>query len=327
MKKVLFTSFYFFFIISMSSQVTTEGLVTFFPFDGNSNDATSSNNHATVYNATLAPDRFGNANSAYSFNGTSSYLYLESAKNLDNPNYTYSVWVKTDKNPALGQGYCILEAGTENGQFGIGMSINNNYVNTTGFIVNQNGNLLYNNVLPSSNSWYLFTLTKDEDSLKLFVNNKVVKSLYLNKVPTYDAYFSLYIGKRHIYAPYTQYFKGLLDDIRIYNRALTNQEIEEIYFDFNPLGIDLSSSTLDSKLISIYPNPAVDNLFIKSENQNVVGSTFKITNSQGLIIYEGTLYSDGINISLNSFTGEGVYLVSFYDSNHNLLEAQKVTIR
>lgn len=49
----------------------TNGLTAYYPFNGNANDASGNGNNGTVNGATLTADRFGNANSAYRFNGAS----------------------------------------------------------------------------------------------------------------------------------------------------------------------------------------------------------------------------------------------------------------
>jgi hypothetical protein len=51
-----------------------EGLLAYYPFGGNANDASANANHGTVFGATLAPDRFGNAASAYLFDGSDDYI-------------------------------------------------------------------------------------------------------------------------------------------------------------------------------------------------------------------------------------------------------------
>ncbi len=57
------------------SYVPTDGLAGYWPFSGNANDESGNSHNGTVNGATLTADRFGNANSAYYFNGTSSYIY------------------------------------------------------------------------------------------------------------------------------------------------------------------------------------------------------------------------------------------------------------
>src|SRR4051794_14649053 len=55
-------------------QIPTSGLIADYPFTGNANDLSGNGYNCTAINTTLTQDRFGNLNSAYSFNGTSSYL-------------------------------------------------------------------------------------------------------------------------------------------------------------------------------------------------------------------------------------------------------------
>ena len=50
--------------------VPTNGLVGWWPFNGNANDESGNGNNGTVYGAMLTNDRFGNLNSAYSFNNS-----------------------------------------------------------------------------------------------------------------------------------------------------------------------------------------------------------------------------------------------------------------
>ena len=57
-----------------SLPIPTNGLVAWYPFNGNANDSSGNGNNGTVHNATLSADRFNNPNSAYSFNGSSSYI-------------------------------------------------------------------------------------------------------------------------------------------------------------------------------------------------------------------------------------------------------------
>ena len=57
--------------------ITTEGLVAYYPFNGNANDESTDGHDGTVYGATLTTDRFGNSNSAYSFDGINDYICVD----------------------------------------------------------------------------------------------------------------------------------------------------------------------------------------------------------------------------------------------------------
>ena len=56
----------------------TNGLVAYYPFNGNANDASLNGHNGTNINATLAPDRFGVPNQCYDFNGTNSHVDIGS---------------------------------------------------------------------------------------------------------------------------------------------------------------------------------------------------------------------------------------------------------
>ena len=66
------------------SYVPTNGLVGWWPFNGNANDESGNGNNGTVNGATLTSDRFGSINSAYSFNGINNNVTTNSA-NLIQP--------------------------------------------------------------------------------------------------------------------------------------------------------------------------------------------------------------------------------------------------
>ena len=71
MKKLLFVLLILIVATSYAqvpSYVPTNGLVAYYPFNGNANDVSGNGNNGTVNGATLTTDRFGNANSAFSFN-------------------------------------------------------------------------------------------------------------------------------------------------------------------------------------------------------------------------------------------------------------------
>ena len=72
----------------------TNGLVGWWPFNGNANDESGNGNHGTVNGATLAVDRNGNANSAYSFDGNSGITIPHSTSLNIGSSCTFSFWLK-----------------------------------------------------------------------------------------------------------------------------------------------------------------------------------------------------------------------------------------
>ena len=78
--------------------VPTNGLVGWWPFNGNANDESGHGNNGTVNGATPVLDRFGNANSAYDFNGTSNFIEINSNPSIEPNLITVSVWYNTPIN-------------------------------------------------------------------------------------------------------------------------------------------------------------------------------------------------------------------------------------
>src|SRR5450631_3327069 len=72
----------------------TNGLVAYYPFNGNANDASGSGINGTVNGATLTQDRFGIANAAYSFNGANNYISFAGVPTSQVDNWTMTAWVK-----------------------------------------------------------------------------------------------------------------------------------------------------------------------------------------------------------------------------------------
>src|SRR5688572_11119992 len=81
--------------LSFSQVNLTLGLKAYYPFSGNANDVSGNNNNPVFSNAILTADRLGNPNSAYHFNGTSTYMRIPNSASLNMTNHmSISLWVK-----------------------------------------------------------------------------------------------------------------------------------------------------------------------------------------------------------------------------------------
>ena len=78
----------------LQAQIPTTGLVGYWPFNGNANDESGTGNNGTVNGATLTTDRFGNANSAYNFNGSSEFIEVTHNSSLTfTTGVSFSFWL------------------------------------------------------------------------------------------------------------------------------------------------------------------------------------------------------------------------------------------
>ena len=97
MKKTLLTLIAFILGLTAFSQIPNyvpqNGLVGWWPFNGNANDESGNGNNGTVNGATLTTDRFGNVNQAYGFDGNSQNIEVSNSSSLNPNELTISVWI------------------------------------------------------------------------------------------------------------------------------------------------------------------------------------------------------------------------------------------
>ena len=104
--KPLFTAFVITFAALLHANAQswlTNGLIAYYPFNGNANDESGNGNNGTVTAATLALDRFGIANAAYAFDGASSMITAPDSPSLRIPgDITVACWVNLASTPSRG---------------------------------------------------------------------------------------------------------------------------------------------------------------------------------------------------------------------------------
>ena len=230
---------------SVPSYVPTNGLVGWWGFNGNAQDGSGNGNHGTVNGATLITDRFGNQNSAYNFDGINfNHIEIPSDSSLDLVNdFSISCWFNSNlmyNQPATVRSILMKVGdgvGMPNGYtYGIwgGIAGTNSQVGVVNFQAQPHyTSITYPNNSSghvSINTWYnyIVTYTKNDSTLKYYINNVVVDVKHLN----FNIGFNnnpLWIGSQPSIHSSTKTFDGKLDDIGIWNRALTQQEITILY--------------------------------------------------------------------------------------------------
>ncbi len=218
------------------------GLRAYYPFTGNANDISGNNNNPIFNNATLTADRFGNPNSAYHFDGASTYMKILNSASLNTTNKLSLVaWVKPQGfYPGTCHGNSILMKG--DADFLTGNYLlrydDNAFLNSTQCSVpvdplHQNfygGGL----VMPppgytpyiQTNQWYSVIATYDGTTARLYINCQLILSRTQGGA-TFTNAADLYLGKFNSGAfPY--WVNGDMDEIRIYDRALNIDEVNTL---------------------------------------------------------------------------------------------------
>jgi len=208
---------------SVPSYVPTNGLVGWWPFNGNANDERGSGNNGTVNGATLTLDRYGNVNSAYGFSNSNIEVNHNSLFGFNqNGSFTVSFWYNSNSSDPLQHliGKRPLNSNIFNWQFlwmnpslSFGSGIGVNYYD--GVFSNQNLEIgIWTNVIGIyyNGAWNIYF-------------NGVLNSTSNGIFASPDIPCSLFFGN----SGNNIGFNGDLDDIGIWNRALTQQEITALY--------------------------------------------------------------------------------------------------
>jgi hypothetical protein len=212
--------------------ISTEGLVAYYPFNGNANDESGNGNHGSVYGATSTSDRFGNANKAYNFNGINNYISFQNEfyfhKGTD---ITFSIWLLNSGSSIRTSILISTLSYSDINRFHIYYtqeSSQNFFTVDYRCPVNcgsGSANQLVHYSPWSKNEWTHFIVMRKNNEYFLYVNGKYIGQKIDNS-PDLPNSVGWTLGKP---IGVMDYYNGRMDDIRIYNRSLTSEEIETLY--------------------------------------------------------------------------------------------------
>jgi hypothetical protein len=207
----------------------SDGLVAYYPFDGNANDASGNALHGSLSGATPVPDRFGQSSGALYFDGSNDYVEVSDNAVLHIQQLTLSAWVSPDT-PLTGQKTVIDKDEFLNGWQICLQSIQPNQdYSWFGVARFPTWYVATNKIDFSAGKWYHVLGTYDGSAVRFFVNGILMSSSPCQGAIQYGT-TAMEIG-RNSYEPgnTSYYFKGKIDDVRIYNRALSSSEILQLY--------------------------------------------------------------------------------------------------
>jgi len=212
---------------NVPSYVPKNGLIGWWPFNGNANDESGNGNNLTNNGPQISTDRFGANNSCYNFNGKSDYLSREAFIGLTD--CSISIWVNMSNLPSTNMGSEFFSNGYGCCN-GFGLKSENNISNKITVITyGHNGNATNSSFEPKLNTWYNLILTKTSNSYKLYLNGILKSSGVANTNATLGIFGIGAVKGSSSSNGMSNFFNGQLDDIALYNRSLTEQEIKQLY--------------------------------------------------------------------------------------------------
>ena len=224
--------------------IPTNGLIAYYPFNGNANDESGNGNNGTVNGATPSPDRKGNANKAYKLDGINDYIQIPYNRNLlpNNDAKTYCFWFKFDSTSTPTSELYIQNGNADysDGQFRIGINASgrihthlHSYWGAGGLNTVEYLNYMYYSVPNfNKNIFHFLSIIVNNKEVKYFIDGVLVasKNWTLSYKP-YDSNYKIEIGRYYnsYSGGYTEYFNGQIDELRIYDNALNDIEIQALF--------------------------------------------------------------------------------------------------
>ena len=217
---------------SLFAQIPTDGLVAYYPFDGNADDESGNGNHGTVHGATLMSDRFGSANSAYFFDGNNDYVDIDDDPTLQIiGDISICAWVYSEES--------FFESPSQHGS--IMVARGSDQACKYDFSIDTTARLEFDRYPPiwgqakstgtvEFNSWHFVgvTINDEADQAVFFIDEMADTVSYTEDYTGIDPTLFL-IGAHPIYSDIDHYFKGALDDLRLYNRILSETELQILF--------------------------------------------------------------------------------------------------
>ncbi len=258
MKKIISISIFYFALISnvicqIPNYVPSNGLVGWWPFSGNANDLSGNGYDGTVIGATQTTDRLGISNRAYNFSGTNNVINLANSQNIVSGSFSVSAWctienLTTTNNDATIIGQLSQPSNDRKWLFGFRAYQGNS--GTSNYLFNNSGVMqtFYDqNWFPQASTWYHITWVFNAGiSIDTYLNgvlhfSQTTTMLNFNNVA--NNVLTRIGNAEDIDSPNNLPWIGKIDDIGIWNRVLTPQEITDLYNAINCANTTISPQT------------------------------------------------------------------------------------
>jgi hypothetical protein len=225
-------------LMVLINESLSQSLVAYYPFNGNANDQTENDLDGTVYEAVLTTDRKGIPNSAYGFDGIDDYISVAHNDLLNlSTDYSISLWTKIAAIQEPHDGINDILRKWNGDEKGYPFSIS--YLNPLADDF-QEDKILYakfdgqvcdntattHSTLIENDTFIHVVLIKENDKIRTYLNNVLIEEVTDLTTCSTGNTANLTIGCR---GNLVRFFKGKIDDIRIYDRALSESEVGNLY--------------------------------------------------------------------------------------------------
>ncbi len=293
-------------------------LVAHFKFNGNTDNSIVGSANAVNLNATLSVDRSGNVNSAYSF-AIGPQLITAAVPHQNTSEISFSTWFKLSNYPGSVSGNNFSNLFTMSGLSFYIQNATNTTMNITASTraTTGPGSLLVFNIDTADlklNTWMHIVYTAIPNG---------THAIYLNGIKVTDgpnssdlkSGTSMGFGNYFAGGSDANQFLGSLDDIRIYNKALSSNLVTEL-FNFEEILLGVGNAKNVKRDLLFYPNPTENIVYIEGMKSDEHVNIFDIN---GKLVFSSN--EPTINISqLN----QGIYIAKVLSASNQYIYSNKI---
>lgn len=305
--------------LTLHSQVS-DGLVAYYQFDGSVIDASSNGNNGIRFGTTGFPDRHGCVNGAVRFDGIDDYVTVEESTSLQLEYISITAWVKLSD---LGRYSLAVKSAFDNAtgeQFALSLVDNSfefSIKRGSGCIPGEGWQRVRSRTITDYSEWIFIACTWDGSMLKMFFNGMLDSTNTSATEGPLDVCLGAPIRFGKQWSSDVMPLDGALDDIRIYNRAITHGEIQSLYNEniwesptlrlvpgtYTSIQSALESSNSGDTIL-VYPGVYYENIDLLGKSV-VLGSLFLLSGDTSYVsqtIIDGSSLDRVITIDSNENT-------------------------
>lgn len=283
---------------SVQSIDLRRGLVLEYLFDGDVRDTSGEESHGRLEGGDYGTDRFGWKGGALMLDGRSHYVRIDKPPTLSGEAFSISVWCYYDAHKMLrGWHSAIVSQDGHHQNRALQLSTKDEYITFHGFL--REPDLMMNARIVKEH-WYHVALTYEKSRYRMYVNGQFVSERSGSFTPCENE--PMYVGRKSTEEPYF-FFHGAVDDLRIYNRAVGEREIEALYLEngYKPVPVYDNESSMD-------PIPVLDRL-----------DDIRMIFTKDTIELAADWYTRYLGFKI-LMQEEGFYMLTLYNSPNLLLE-------
>ncbi|MFC0878738.1 LamG domain-containing protein [Saccharicrinis sp. FJH2] len=213
--------------------------VAYYPFNSNAKDESGYNNNGIVIGATLCEDRHGNQNRAYKFDGRNDYIEVKAndiLRNIGSPfsSWSFSAYIKAFDTPINSEYTILSNYYSESGNdptFSVFLQENtkggfSSYIRKASIDI---GTTTSFDIIDNEFHHIVVIYDSEKTLTQLYFDNTLVDQKTFDNSGDYSSNNNYHIGAHFWAGRISGNFKGVIDEVRIFNRALTVNEIKLLY--------------------------------------------------------------------------------------------------